>query len=57
MKPLTKAQRAALKRVWLRDTTKPYRLFRKTALNYGEYVMIPFAGMWLGIEKDGYTHS
>ena len=23
---------------------------------YG-YVIVPWAGMWLGIEQDGYTHS
>jgi len=23
----------------------------------GECVMLPWAGMWLGIERDGYVHS
>lgn len=53
----TKAQRAALKKVWLRDTSATYREFRKTVQPSFGYIMVPFAGMWLGIETDGYTHS
>lgn len=36
-----------------------YRRFRKTVQPFfgGDCVMVPWAGMWLGIEKDGYTHS
>lgn len=39
--------------------SKQYRRFRKTVQPYfgGECVMVPYAGMWLGIEQDGYTHS
>lgn len=65
---LTKEQRKALWGVFLR--TQPemregvtmlvdsYRQFRR-AVKYGfdGVVMVPFAGMWLGIERDGYTHS
>lgn len=36
-----------------------YREFRRKVQPYigGDCVMVPFAGMWLGIEKDGHTHS
>lgn len=36
-----------------------YRRFRATARPYfsDTCIMIPYAGMWLGIERDGYTHS
>lgn len=84
---LTKAQRQALKRVYMRvlhdrrqsDAYKlaehtnannlnrvafprlpTYREFRKTvqpSFGCDDCVMVPFAGMWLGIERDGYTHS
>ena len=40
--------------------TIQYRRFRAKAQPYYDgsgCVMIPFAGMWLGIETDGYTHS
>ena len=60
----TRAQRLALSRIWHRRIWgKPnhltYREFRKTVVPYvgGGCVMVPWAGMWLGIEEDGYTHS
>ena len=62
---LTKPQRTALYRVWLR-TQEPhvppsqrpaYTQFRRLARPGPGCVMIPFAGMYLGIEPDGYTHS
>jgi hypothetical protein len=56
---LTKAQRKALHRVWLRtDQQVSYLTFRKT-VQPGSFgcVMVRFAGMWLGVEKDGHTHS
>ena len=36
-----------------------YLAFRRTAYNDGimNCVMVPWCGMWLGIETDGYTHS
>jgi hypothetical protein len=34
-----------------------YRQFRKLAVASFDCVMVPWCGMWLGIEKDGYTHS
>lgn len=54
---LTKAQRLALRRVWDRCPTMPYRAFRRTVQPGPGCIMVPFAGMWLGIEPDGYTHS
>jgi hypothetical protein len=62
----TRAQREALKRVYLRlvndpgnkvGTDLPYRVFRKLVQPGPDCIMVPFAGMWLGIEPDGYTHS
>jgi hypothetical protein len=39
--------------------TTQYRKFlaKRQPFFGGDCVMIPYAGMWLGIEKDGYTHS
>jgi hypothetical protein len=37
-----------------------YRRFRKTVQPYFDKsgcVLVPWKGMWLGIEVDGYTHS
>jgi hypothetical protein len=34
-----------------------YRRFRATARGGPGCVMLPWKGMWLGIEPDGYTHS
>lgn len=58
---LSKAQRKSLHRVWLRNPNNmSYRQFRRTV--EGEFfgggaVIVPWCGMWLGIEPDGYTHS
>lgn len=84
MKPFTKAQRVALKRVFDRQAlvlewdgrtkmprraanyaalyketppTMTYRQFRRLAHQSYDCVMVPWCGMWLGIESDGYTHS
>lgn len=59
---LTREQRVALKRVWLRHIDPAllsYREFRRQVVQvfYDDCVMIEIPGMWLGIEKDGYTHS
>ena len=58
----TKAQLQALKAVWLRPMDSPhgltYRQFRRTAFPaFHDCLMVPWAGMTLGIETDGYTHS
>jgi hypothetical protein len=37
--------------------TIQYRRFRKRVQPGPGCVMLPWSGMWLGIEPDGYTHS
>lgn len=34
-----------------------YREFRRTVQPGPDCIMVPWCGMWLGIEPDGYTHS
>lgn len=59
----TREQRLALKRRY--DLYQPplifsYKQFRKTVCpTFGcdGAVTVPWAGMWLCIERDGYTHS
>ena len=34
-----------------------YRQFRKTVEPGPGCIIVPWKGMWLGIETDGYTHS
>jgi len=54
----TRAQREALKRIWLRGADqRTYRQLRRDVLPGYDCVMLQWAGMWLGIERDGYTHS
>lgn len=36
---------------------KTYREFRKSVVHSFGCLMLPWCGMWLGIESDGYTHS
>jgi len=40
-----------------RHAVMTYRQFRKTVQPGYDCAMVPWCGMWLGIEKDGYTHS
>jgi hypothetical protein len=62
---LTRAQREALARIYRRllsadpAACPTYRAFRRSVQPYigGDCVLVPFCGMWLGIERDGYTHS
>lgn len=63
---LTHEQRKALLNVWRREspvirgcnaTTLSYREFRRTVQGGPGCIMVKWAGMWLGIEPDGYTHS
>jgi hypothetical protein len=64
MTKTNRAQREALKRVYQR-MQKPaygvlpfsYRQFRRTVEPGPGCIMVPYCGMWLGIEPDGYTHS
>ena len=59
---LTRSQREALYRVWRRDTSvaKNYLAFRRDVM-YGlgmdSFIVVPWKGMMLTIEQDGYTHS
>ena len=65
MMVLTKEQRIGLKEVFNRleacdnPITDSYLKFRRTVVlsHIMGCVMVPFCGMWLGIEKDGYAHS
>jgi hypothetical protein len=58
---LTKEQRHALLRVWQRGGSDlSYRQFRRTVESgfcMDGAVIVPWCGMWLAIETDGYTHS
>ena len=57
----TRKQREALKRIWLRGQgPESYRRLRKSAqpsFDGSGCIMVPWAGMCIGIEPDGYTHS
>ncbi len=69
---LTRSQRDALKRIYLRTDSDgrsivnpagdiSYLAFRRTVTlwdNFGSVLLaVPYCGMVLGIESDGYTHS
>ena len=56
---LSKEQQTSLKRVWTRNNQgKSYLAFRRTVcVTFDCAVLVPWSGMWLGIEPDGYTHS
>jgi hypothetical protein len=41
----------------IKVTSFQYRKFRKTVVPGPGCLMLPWRGMWLGIEPDGYTHS
>ena len=58
MDTLTKPQRKSLHRKWKQENQgMSYREFRKTVQFGFSCIMVEWSGMWLGIEKDGYTHS
>ena len=59
MKPLTRQQRLAIKRLYDRNHNgcMTYLQFRRRAVPGFDCVMIPWCRMWLGIELNGYTHS
>lgn len=70
MVSLTRPQREAAVKIYRRSVEETrrsltaqeyraftYRSFRRRAQPGPGCVMVPFAGMWLGIEPDGYTHS
>ena len=57
---LTRAQRVALLKVYNRDRSVAltYRAFRNRVTGgRGDYIVLPWKGMMLGIETDGYVHS
>jgi len=64
---ITKDQQRALLKVWERDdyrikyvyNIRSYLQFRRLVHPFigGDCIMIPYHGMWLGIETDGHTHS
>jgi len=56
---LTRAQREAVYHKYQQspDGSNTYKQFRKRVLYGPDYIMLHWCGMWLGIEKDGYTHS
>jgi hypothetical protein len=39
------------------DSRTTYRNFRKTVQHGFDCLMVKVSGMWVGIEKDGYTHT
>lgn len=61
MKPITKPQRKAIFLKFQRnaDGAKTYREFRRRWYfsTMQGCVMGKWCGMWVGIEKDGYTHT
>ena len=68
MPKITKPQQMALARLVTRDADRAkeasriptwhnYRTARKAVQVGYDCIMIFWCGMWLGIEKDGYTHS
>ena len=59
---ISKAQRKALKTIWLRleIPRPPYREFRRKVQGtffMDHCIMVPVFGQWLGVETNGYTHS
>ncbi len=58
---VTLKQLFALYRLWARleNKAQTFREFRASAeLNVcGDCLMVPYCGMWVGIERDGYAHS
>jgi hypothetical protein len=59
MPPITRPQRLAIRRTYLRsaDGARDYRTFRRRVLAGYGCLMLPWCGMWIGIEPDGYTHT
>jgi hypothetical protein len=55
---ITKAQRQALFRKWCQDDNgMSYREFRRTVQHHGDFIIVQWCNMWLGIELDGYAHT
>lgn len=55
---LTKDQQRSLLRKWKQDDQGlTYLQFRRTVMDYGDFVMVCWCGMYLGVEACGYCHS
>lgn len=55
---LTKNQRTSLLNLWRRNNqSKSYRQFRQSVMYCGNYIMVAWCNMFVGIELDGHTHS
>ena len=58
---ITKAQRQALKRIYLRlEFPPPYKQFRRSVQGtffMDNAIVVQFCSMFLCIETDGHTHS
>lgn len=61
---ITRKQRETLKRKWLQADMAArgisYRQFRKGisgTVGMDDAIVVPWCGMWLCIETDGYCHS
>jgi hypothetical protein len=61
MTKTTRAQREAVFRKWVQHPNGlTYRQMRATARptwGMDNAIVLPWCGMWLAIEQDGYTHS
>lgn len=60
MKPITRAQRVALKLLYdRRETGLTYRQFRRTAhfLPCDDCILVKLGPIYYGVEPDGYTHT
>jgi len=58
MTRLTRDQRKSLKAIYDRQPLGvTYRQFRRTVEPGFGYVMVPWCGMYVGIEPDGYAHT
>jgi hypothetical protein len=55
---ITREQKIAIKRLYDRASLDvSYLQFRRTVKRGYNCLMVEWCGMWVGIEKDGYTHS
>ena len=55
---ITIEQKIAIKRLYDRNSLGvSYLQFRRTVKRGYDCLMVEWCGMWIGIEKDGYTHS
>lgn len=59
---ITEAQYDSLLRKWRQNPDGTFSIQEFTAKVVPEFgshgcIMVPWCGMWLGIEKDGHTHS